>query len=50
MGFPVATHVIVYEVDVSSFKIWGDGGKDVIFGSSKMIRYFYTIFVVKRLY
>lgn len=43
MGFPVATHVIVYEVDVSSLKTWGDGGKDVIFGSSKITRNFYTI-------
>ena len=46
MGFPVATHVIVYDVFFSS-KTCGDGGKDIIFGSSKIRKNFYTIVVVK---
>ena len=46
MVFPVATHVTVYEVFFSS-KTWGDEGKDVVFGSSKIRRNFYTTVIVK---
>ena len=46
MGLPVATYVIAYEVFFSS-KTCGDGGKDVIIGSSKIRINFYAIVIVK---
>ena len=48
MGFPLAAHLIVYEIDGSSSKTWGDGGKDVIFGSCKITVHFYTNVIVKK--
>ena len=50
MGFPMATHFIGYKVDDFSIKTWGDEGKDVMFGSSEIVRYVYAIVIVESLY